>query len=154
MTRLIAMAAGLALSAAALPAGAYCIHNDLKDRNVSLTQEQHPQDSRNAARLKALLKPGTRICCEVKNLDCNPDGKVTATIGIDVAVETDPPLKCGPVGVPPSARMVKVTGGGDVRIMANPRFNPKANDGTSPYVARVYSQEKKDMSGPNGLPCK
>ena len=90
----------------------------------------------------------------MKNLDCNPDGRVNATIGITVTVETDPPLKCGPVGVPSAARVVKVTGAGDVKIMSNPRFNAKANDGTSPYVARVYSQEKKDMSGPNGLPCK
>ena len=145
--------AGLAL-VAALPAGAYCVFNDLKDRNVSIAQEPHPDDRRADKILKALLKPGMKTCCEIKSLDCNPTGSVNATVGLIVRVETDPPLNCGPVGVPSSERKVKVTGGGDVKIVPNPRFNPKANDGTSPYIARVYSQAKQDMSGPNGLPCK
>ena len=145
--------AGLAL-AAAFPARAYCIYNELKDRNVTLTQEEHPQESRSEARLKALLKPGAKTCCDVKNLDCNPNGRVNSLVGIFVTVETDPPLKCGPIGVPQSARLVKVMGAGEVKIQPNPRFNPKANDGTSPYIARVWSQEKQDISGPNGLPCR
>ena len=68
MKAMTAMLAGLALSAAALPAGAYCIHNDLKDRSVSALQEDHPNEGRNESRFKATLKPGAQACCEAKRM--------------------------------------------------------------------------------------
>ena len=54
-----------------------------------------------------------------------------------------------------SKRTVKVTGGGTVRVVENPRFNPaKKDSGLSPYVARVWTHDNKDVTGPNGLPCR
>jgi hypothetical protein len=154
MKAMTAMLAGLALSAAALPAGAYCIHNDLKDRSVSALQEDHPNEGRNESRLKATLKPGAQACCETKNMDCNPNGRQNSLVGIAVTVEGGTPLKCGPTGVPEKAKLVKISGAGTMRVVPNPRFNPKVNDGAAPYIVRVWAHDKQDITGPAGLPCR
>ena len=153
MTRISILAA--VILGASLPAGAYCVHNDLKDRPVLLLQEEHPSEARNPARLRVTLKPGTHTCCEVKNLDCNPNGRVNSLVGVYVTVEGPTPLICGPIGVPEKMKLVKLTGAGVMRIVPNPRFNAKAKDsGASPYIVRVWAHDNKDITGPSGLPCR
>jgi hypothetical protein len=43
---------------------------------------------------------------------------------------------------------VKVTGGGAIRILANPRTKSAA-----PYIVRVRTQDRHDLTGPKGLAC-
>jgi len=150
----ISIVAGI-IACAALPAGAYCVHNDLKDRPVALLQEDHPSEARHETRFRATLKPGTQACCDVKNLDCNPNGRVNSLVGIYVTVEGPTPMICGPIGVPEKLKLVKLTGAGVMRVVANPRYDPKAKDsGAAPYVVRVWAHDNKDITGPAGLPCR
>ncbi len=149
----------LAFAAAAcvtcIPAAAFCVHNDLKDRDVSVNQEEHPDWRRNDSRFQKSLKPGTKACCEAKSLDCNPNGRMNSLVGLEVLVHAgEPPLKCGPAAEPRKARLVKVMGAGTLRVVPNPRHDPKAATGHSPYIVRIWSHDNQDITGPAGLPCR
>ena len=135
----------LACLAPALGAQAYCIQNDLKGRDVRVVQEPHPSGLRDKRTLDVLVKPGERQCCEPKNLDCNPEGKITSNVGLLVGISGEPAYACGinsAVG-----RIVKVTGGGTVHVVDNPKA-ASAN----PYIVRVRTPER-DVTGPSGLAC-
>ena len=149
----LASLAASACLAGIVPAHAFCVYNELKDRSVSLVQEDHPDWKRQESRFQKTLKPGASACCEFKNLDCNPNGRQNSLVGLDVAVEGEAALKCGPVGVPAKARVVKVMGAGTVRVVPNPRYDAK-KEGTSPYIVRVWSHDNQDITGPAGLPCR
>jgi hypothetical protein len=121
-------------------ASAYCIHNDLQGREVQLVRE-----ASRASPLDIVLRPGEKYCCNSKDLDCNPEGKITASVGFEVTVLGTPAYRCGaPDRFGPS---VKVTGSGTARVVNNPR---KAS--ANPYVVRVRTQDR-DVSGPSGLAC-
>ena len=127
--------------AAALPAHAYCIHNELADREVRVEQEPLRDRLREGRELRLTLKPGQRECC--RNLDCNPGGRSESTVGLTISVPGEPAYGCAPGGV----GAVKVTGDGLVRIVPNPNRRS-----ASPYVIRIRSGQK-DLTGPRGLPC-
>lgn len=134
-----------AMLVAAGQAGAYCVHNGLAAREVRVEQEPHPDKLRDERRLRAVLRPGERRCCERKNLDCNPGGRRDSIVQLAITIPGDPEYHCGhPEGAEP---LVKVTGGGIIRIQDNPR-----SGSASPYVVRVRTHDK-DITGPRGLPC-
>lgn len=138
-------------ASAAHDASAFCVHNELKDRSVTLTQEEHPDWKRNDSRFRKTVAPGGQACCDFKNLDCNPNGRPNSLVGLEVVVDGETPLRCGPVGAPEKGRVVKVSGAGTVRVVPN----PKAEKGSAaPYVVRVWTQDKQDVTGPSGLPCR
>ena len=142
MIRLLVLSLGLA---AASSAHAYCIHNDLRDRTVVVSQEHHPDPLRYDRRLGATLKPGEAACCKFHNLDCNPGGRQDSLVELAVIIAGNTEYGCGyPEGTEP---FVKVTGGGTVRIVTNPRR------GTLPYAVRVRTHDRQDLTGPKGLPC-
>ena len=147
--RIALLALGLAVLAP--QASAFCVNNELKDRSVSVVQEEHPDWKRQDARFQKTIAPGASACCEFKNLDCNPNGRQNSLVGLEVVVQGEPALKCGPVGVPEKVRQVKLSGDGLLRIVANPRADAK---GAAPYVARVWTHDKQDVTGPSGLPCR
>ncbi len=149
-----AIVAALGLALAAPEAFAFCIHNDLKDRDVMVVQEEHPDWKRQDNRFKQLIKPGANSCCDAKSLDCNPNGRQNSLVGMFVAVQTEPPLKCGPASVPDKMKVIKISGAGTMRIVANPRHDPNAKMATSPYIVRVWSHDNQDITGPSGLPCR
>ena len=88
---LLALSVGLA--AAATGAQAFCVHNDLKDRTVTVTQEEHPDWKRQDTRFVKKIAPGTNTCCEFKNMDCNPNGRQNSLVGFEVVVDGDPALR-------------------------------------------------------------
>jgi hypothetical protein len=143
--------AALILLAAATDAGAFCVFNELKDRTVSVTQEEHPDWKRQDSRFQKKVAPGTSACCEFKNLDCNPNGRQNSLVGLEVVVDGDAPLKCGPVGTPEKGRQVKLSGDGTMRVVPNPKMDKGS---TAPYVVRVWTHDKQDVTGPSGLPCR
>jgi hypothetical protein len=145
---LLALSVGLA--AAAPDALAFCVHNELKDRTVTITQEEHPDWKRQENRFQKKVAPGTNSCCEFKNMDCNPNGRQNSLVGFEVVVDGEPPLKCGPVGVPEKGRQVKLSGDGVLRVVPNPKSDGK----NAPYVVRVWTHDKQDVTGPSGLPCR
>jgi len=130
----------LACLAPALPASAYCIHNDLKGTEVRIARD----NSRGGA-IDLTLKPGDKYCCTPKDTDCNPEGKITSNVDFEVTVLGKPLYACGinDRGSP----MVKVTGGGTARVVDNPK-----KSSAHPYVVRVRTQER-DVSGPSGVAC-
>jgi hypothetical protein len=134
-------------SAAAAPhAAAYCIHNQIPDRAIAIEQEPHPDKLRDERRLHARIPPGRSRCCSVKNLDCNPDGRLASVVNIAITIPGEPPYACG---FPPGAEpMVKVTGGGTVRVMRNP--NAKS---ATPYIVRIRTQDGQSLTPPHGLAC-
>jgi hypothetical protein len=130
-----------AASLAGLPAGAYCLQNELKDREVFVEQAKLQNELREGRELRVALKPGEKHCC--RNLDCNPGGRSESTVELFVTVMGEPEYLCAPERV----RSVKVTGDGLVRVQRNPHKSE-----LSPYIVRIRSGEK-DLTGPRGVTC-
>jgi len=129
------------LLAAALPAGAYCLQNELKDRDVFIEQAQLKDSLREDRILRLSLKPGQKECC--RNLACNPGGRSESTVELHVTILGEPNYLCAPEKV----QTVKVTGDGLVRIQRNPYKSE-----LSPYIVRIRSGQK-DLTGPRGVTC-
>ena len=123
-----------------LPAGAYCIHNELKGRDVRVAGELGRKAS-----LDIVVKSGDKYCCNPKDLDCNPEGKITANVDLAITILGSPEYACGIRDR--SGALVKVTGGGSVRVVNNPK-----SSSANPYVVRVRTQDR-DVSGPSGVAC-
>ena len=133
-------------TAAAPQATAYCIHNNLDDRGIVVEQVAHRDRLRDERRLNAAIPPGRSRCCSVRNLDCNPDGRLASVVTVAITIPGEPAYACGyPAGSEP---MVKVTGGGTVRVMRNPRAKS-----ASPYIVRVRTHDGQSLTGPHGLVC-
>ena len=140
--RLLALALGLG---AAFASQAYCIHNELRDRTVVVSQEHHPDPLRYDRRLSATLKPGQTTCCKFHDLDCNPGGRQDSIVQLAVIIAGPTEYGCGyPEGTEP---FVKVTGGGTIRIVPNSRRS------ALPYAVRVRTHDRQDLTGPRGLAC-
>ena len=131
------------LMLAAAEARAYCIHNELKDRDVRVEQEEHPDALRNDRRLRVTLKPGESKCCQYNELDCNPLGRQNSVVKLLVLVPGAPEYECTPPGPDP---LLKLTGSGTLRIQPNPRKS------INPYIVRIATMDK-DMTGPAGIAC-
>ena len=127
--------------AAALPAEAYCIHNELRDREVFVEQAPVKDKLREDRALSVKLAPGKQHCC--RNLDCNPDGRSESVVTLWINVLGEPEYKCG---FAEGYRDLKVTGDGTVRVQHNPRKS------SIPYIVRIRSGQK-DLTGPAGLSC-
>lgn len=133
-----------ALCLAASQAHAYCVYNQT-DREVSIEQERHPNSMRDERRLKRTLAPGAQVCCHQHNLDCNPAGRANSVLNLEVRILGAPAFSCGfPPGAEPN---VKVTGAGTIRILHNPRRS------AYPYIVRVRTHDRKDLTGPRGIAC-
>ena len=135
---LAVFACGLAHAPGAL---AYCIQNELTDRDVYVEQERLKSYLREGNELKLALKPGQKHCC--RNLDCNPGGRSESTVELRVSVLGEPAYICGPEKV----KAITVTGDGLVRVQKNPQKTQ-----LSPYIVRVASGQK-DLTGPRGVTC-
>ena len=122
-------------------AGAYCIHNELRDREVFVEQDQLKDKLREDRILRLALKPGQKECC--RNLACNPGGRSESTVELHVTVLGKPEYKCAPEKV----QTVKITGDGLMRIQRNPYKSE-----LSPYIVRISSGQK-DLTGPRGVTC-
>jgi hypothetical protein len=132
------------LACAVSTAHAYCVYNET-DREVSVVQERHPNPSRDERKLKATLAPKRHVCCEFHKLDCNPEGRADSVVNLELRIHGEPPYVCGfPAGREPN---VKVTGAGTIRILPNPRRS------AFPYVVRVRTHDRKDLTGPRGIAC-
>lgn len=137
----------LALAAlAALPAHAYCIVNELPTRAIVVEQDEHPDSLRNERRFRHTVAPGKRQCCEFHNLDCNPGGRENAVVALSIAIPGEPAYECR---VPENARepSIKVTGAGTLRVTPNSRVS------AYPYVVRIRTHDRKDLTGPRGVAC-
>lgn len=143
----VALAALLALASLAMrPAHAYCVYNQLKDRSVTVEQESHPDPLREEHRLRVTLAPGESRCCRFHSLDCNPEGRQNSVVNLAIRIAGTPAYECGfPQGAEPD---VKVTGGGTIRVLPNPRRHS-----AYPYIVRVRTHDRKDLTGPRGLAC-
>jgi hypothetical protein len=137
--------ATLVLAAASGTANAYCIYNDTRDREVSLKQELHPDALRDERKINTTVAAGKHICCEVKQLDCNPEGSVNSSVNFDVHIEGEPIYACV---MPEGAKQMKVPSAGTVRILANPR-----KGSAFPYVVRMTNASGGDITPPNGVNC-
>ena len=133
----------LILMLGAAQARAYCIHNQLKDRDVSVEQDTHPDALRDERRMRVTLKPGESKCCQFHELDCNPEGRNNSVVKLLVQIPGTPEYECTPPGPDP---LLKVTGSGSIRIQPNPRKS------ANPYIVRIATLDK-DLTGPSGVPC-
>jgi hypothetical protein len=133
----------LILMLGAAQARAYCVHNQLKDRDVSVEQETHPDALRDDRRMRVTLKPGESKCCQFHELDCNPEGRSNSVVKLLVQIRGTPEYECTPPGPDP---FLKVTGSGSIRIQPNPRKS------ANPYIVRIATLDK-DLTGPSGVPC-
>lgn len=128
--------------AASAPAHAYCVHNQLRDRDVRVEQDMAVERLREGRGFLHTLKPGQRQCCF--NLDCNPGGRPESAVTLSVRIPGEPEYRCG---APEGSATIKVTGNGTMRIVHNPR--PKS---AFPYAIRIRSNDR-EVFGPNGLQC-
>ena len=138
------VSAALMLAACA-QAHAYCIHNQLKDREVSIEQDEHPDPMRNDRRMKTTIAPGGKVCCDFHQLDCNPTGRENGLVGLRTSVSGQPEYLCAFDRREP---FLKVTGAGTIRILRNPRSRSP-----NPYIVRIRTQDRHDLTGPKGLAC-
>lgn len=130
----------------AAEARAYCVHNELKDRDVVVLQERHPDALRDERRFRVTVKPGTSQCCSFNRLDCNPGGRVNSVVNLAITLPGAKTYECGfPEGAEPN---VKVTGAGTIRILRNPHSRS-----AHPYIVRVRTHDRQDLTGPKGLAC-
>ena len=134
----------LILMCAAAESRAYCVHNELKDRDVRVEQEEHLDALRNDRRMRVTLKPGENKCCQFHELDCNPLGRNNSVVKLEVTVPGTPSYECSPPG---PDRALKVTGASTIRIQPNP--NKKS---ANPYIVRIATIDK-DLTGPAGVAC-
>ena len=142
MIKAIAIAGALL---AAAHAHAYCIYNELNDREVKIEQETHPDPLRDDRRFRGTIPPGGSKCCKFHELDCNPFGRNNSVVNVAVWIPGEPVYECS---FPPGTQSnVKVTGAGTIRIQRNP--NPKS---ANPYIVRIRAHDK-DLTGPRGVPC-
>jgi hypothetical protein len=125
-----------------LPAGAWCVQNELKEREVYVEQERIKNYLREGEEYKHTFKPGEKQCCF--NLNCNPGGRPESTVNLSVRVLGDPPYVCG---APEGSSTIKVAGNGTLRVVNNPR--PKS---AFPYAVKIRSNDR-EVFGPNGLQC-
>jgi hypothetical protein len=139
-----------ALCVLALDAHGYCIYNNLQGRSVTVTQEDHPEKSREERKLKVTLAPGQSACCKFPNLDCNPSGREEGVVNFLIAIVEEPEVKCGLPGGRLQEPLVSITGTGNLRIVANSRKNSRE----VPYVVRARARDGKDLSGPAGIACR
>lgn len=136
----------LLAAAAAPPAQAYCVVNDLKAREIRVEQEQHPDPLRDDRRFRFTIKPGQRQCCDFHNLDCNPGGRENSVVNLAISIPGEPAYECRfPEGAAPN---VKVTGAGTLLITPNPRAKS-----AYPYIVRIRTHDRKDLTGPRGIAC-
>jgi hypothetical protein len=143
MIKWIVLACGLLASAGAQ---AYCVYNQLPDRTITVEQEPHPDRLRNDRRFRATLKPGASQCCAFHRLDCNPRGRNNSVVNLAVIIDGEPAYECGfPEGAHPN---VKVTGAGTISVQRNPR-----SKSAYPYIVRVRTHDRQDLTGPKGLVC-
>ena len=124
------------LMCAAAEARAYCVYNQLKDRDVRVEQEEHADTLRNDRRMRVTLKPGESKCC-------NPEGRNNSVVKLLVQIPGAPEYECTPPGPDP---YLKVTGSGSIRIQPNPRKS------ANPYIVRIGTLDK-DLTGPAGVAC-
>jgi hypothetical protein len=142
------VAAWLAALAAmgASVAHAYCVQNELRDRPIVVEQEPHPDKLRGERIFRHTIPPGGKQCCKFHDLDCNPGGRQNSVVNLSIRIPGEPPYACGfPEGAEPN---VKVTGGGTLRVLPNSR-----KKSAYPYVVRVRTHDRKDLTGPRGLVC-
>ena len=139
----------LLFASAAFEARAYCVYNDLRDRSISLVQEEHPERSREERKLNITLAPGKSQCCKFQNLDCNPGGREEDIVGLAIGIVEEPDVKCGLPGGRNKEYQVTVTGTGTLRVTANPRRSASV-----PYVIRSRARDGKDLAGPAGIACR
>ena len=132
------LACGLA---AAADARAYCVQNELPNRDVFVEQAQLKDNLREDQILRIALKPGQKHCC--RNLSCNPGGRSESTVELYVTVMGEPEYQCAPEKL----QTVKVTGDGLLRVQKNAYKSE-----LSPFVVRIRSGEK-DLTGPRGVTC-
>ena len=140
MIRFVAFAALLLASARV---EAYCVHNET-DREVTVVQEHHPNAMRDERRLNRTLAPRSQACCDFWKLDCNPEGRENSVVNLAIAIPGNPGYVCG---YPEGSDNAKVTGAGTIRILPNPRKS------AFPYVLRVRTHDRKDLTGPRGVAC-
>ena len=126
--------------AAAHDAAAYCLHNELADREIFVEQARL-RGLREGQELRLNLKPGQKHCC--RDLNCNPGGRSETTVELFVTVLGAPEYQCAPEKV----QSVKVTGDGTLRVIRNPYKSE-----LSPYIVRIRSGQK-DLTGPRGVTC-
>jgi hypothetical protein len=124
-------------------AQAYCIHNQLSDRQVQVWQPQLKDSLRENRELNVTIAPGKSHCC--RNLDCNPGGRSESVTTLHLKILGDPEYLCGTAE---RSSEIKVTGDGTVRVQNNPRY-PKSH---VRYITRIRSGQK-DLTGPSGLSC-
>ena len=130
----------------AATAQAYCVQNELRDRSVVVEQEPHPDPLRRDRTFRHTLGPGEKQCCRFHDLDCNPGGRQNSTLNLSVRIPGTPEYACGfPAGAEP---FVTVTGGGTMRVVPNSR-----RKSAIPYVVRIRTHDRKDLTGPRGLAC-
>ena len=138
------------LAAFCADADAYCVHNTLPDRSVAITQEDHPEKSREERKLKATLAPGKSLCCDFWNLDCNPSGREEGVVNLKMSIAEEPEIVCGLPGGRLQEKSVSITGTGSLRVVTNTRKNARE----VPYVVRARARDGKDLSGPAGIACR
>jgi hypothetical protein len=138
----------LALAACGVTATAqaYCVENELADRSVAIDQEAHPDPLRREHPFRHVLAPGEKQCCRFHDLDCNPGGRQNSVVNLTVRIVGEPAYVCG--DAKSEEPFVKVTGGGTLRITPNSR-----RGSSIPYVVRVRTHDRKDLTGPRGIAC-
>ena len=127
---------------------AYCIHNQLRDRDVFVEQEQHPDTLRDDRALRVAAQAGRRATAASSTPRLQP--RRAQRISVVTSCVTVPGRARLRVRRPEGAETdVKVTGAGTMRMHAQPAARRSAR----PYIVRIRTHDSKDLTGPRGVAC-
>jgi len=149
----IALAA-LALLLASGSAAAFCVENGIAGRNVqaSVVSVGPPRQVR---LWSAVAETGKQVCCNPRNLECNPDDPGDeGVVHFSARVEASANVRAAECGVfaQEAQRILYAPARGYLRFEPNRAFDPRrrVNLVNAPFVVRVLDIDRRHITD---LPC-
>lgn len=153
MKLLIALAA-LASLLGSGRAAAFCVENGIAGRNVqaSVVSVGPPRQLR---LWSAVAETGKQVCCNPRNLECNPDGPGDeAVVHFAGRIEPSASLRAAECGAfaQEAQRILYAPARGYLRFESNRAFDPrrKVSLVNAPFVVRVLDIDRRPITD---LPC-
>jgi hypothetical protein len=149
----IALAA-LALLLASGRASAFCVENGIAGRNVQVSVVS-VGPARGGRLWSTVAETGKQVCCNPRNLECNPDDPSDeSVVHFSARVEASANLRATECGAfaQEAQRVLYAPARGYLRFEPNRAFDPRRRPNlvNAPFVVRVLDIDRRPITD---LPC-